>query len=672
MRFMRSMRNPSTKAGGTSNTTGSRIRSSARTIREGTVSLVQKARAKVGGAGYAHGASSNKGVKGSAGQIKQTAANQSKKAGDTLKQTRRNTVSALKSAPAPQGSSTRYAAGYRMGTNQAAKSYKSNVAANNPGRRTGLESRTLTQATAAIIQGKRAALRGSMAAASLNRTADNIVSGGAKLGMRAERVASAVGNAPRAALSATTAKGKTFAQGVRMGSRMPDASLSKVYSAQRYADPKGIDKSVTRVSHATAMTTAAGYGVGKAARRTVQGVNAVQDAPGNAVRAMFSSSRKAAVGLIGTAGKVAGGLVDAARNNRLSLGTQNAMHNTVRPGVKSAMRTVKPGVKSAVESFNRGAEKVFMGIGKGVGYAAAAPSLAVYHGGKALVGGIKANMAASARMKVASASAMNSPRMTRAAGFGQVGKTTPLGRNSIVQAVRVQNVQSGGVYMGKRTQHNNGKGLKKAWNLSSNGTVGGSYGQPHPLRQSTQAPSVQTKQASSGSLMGQASGRGQAMVGTPKANPVSRLQRTAPWQSGSGLTARMSGSKRRIRVAPPTVPLPPKKTVVREILGAGNAATGSRSSFTTKETQVAKGFSTTAMDDRVKEVVGKARAARGNRPATVGEVKFKGPQLMKGERGTLARHGVNRAAEKKYAHENRFSLNPATSKPRGRPRKAGK
>lgn len=606
MRFMRSMRNPSTKAGGTSNTTGSRIRSSARTIREGTVSLVQKARAKVGGAGYAHGASSNKGVKGSAGQIKQTAANQSKKAGDTLKQTRRNTVSALKSAPAPQGSSTRYAAGYKMGTGQAAKSYKSNVAANNPGKRTGLESRTLTQATAAIIQGKRAALRGSMA----------------------------------------IDKGKTFAQGVKMGSRMPDASLSKVYSAQRYADPKGIDKSVTRVSHATAMTTAAGYGVGKAARRTVQGVNAVQDAPGKAAKAMFSTSRK-----------VAGGLIDAARNNRLSLGTQNAMHNTI-----------KPGIKSAVESFNRGAEKVFMGIGKGVGYAAAAPSLAVYHGGKALisggnalVGGIKANMAASARMKVASASAMQSPRMTRAAGFGQVGKTTPMGRNSIAQAVRIQNYQN-----------NKGKGLKKAWNLSSNGTVGGSYGQPHPLRQSTPAPSVQTKQASSGSFMAQASGRGQAMVGTPKANPVSRLQRTAPWQSGAGLTARMSGSKRRIRVAPPTVPLPPKKTVVREILGAGNAATGSRSSFTTKETQVARGFSTTAMDDKVKEVVGKARAARGNRPATAGEVKFKGPQLMKGERGTLARHGVNRAAEKKYAHENRFSLNPATSKPRGRPRKAGK
>ena len=653
MRFMRSMRNPSTKAGGTSNTTGSRIRSSARTIREGTVSLVQKARAKVGGAGYAHGDISNTGVKGSAGQIKQTAANQSKKAGVTLKQTRRNTVSALKSTPAPQGSSVRYAVGYKMGTGQAAKSYKSNVAANNPGRRTGLESRTLTQATAAIIQGKRAALRGSMAAASLNRTADNIVSGGAKLGMRAERVASAVGNAPRAALSATTAKGKTFTQGVRMGSRMPDASLSKVYSAQRYADPKGIDKSVTRVSHATAMTTAAGYGVGKAARRTVQGVNAVQDAPGKAAKAMFSTSRK-----------VAGGLIDAARNNRLSLGTQNAMHNTV-----------KPGIKSAVESFNRGAEKVFMGIGKGVGYAAAAPSLAVYHGGKALIGGIRANMAASARMKVASASAMQSPRMTRATGFGQAGKSTPLGRNSIVQAVRVQNVQSGGVYMGKRTQHNNGKGLKKAWNLSSNGTVGGSYGQPHPLRQSTQAPSVQTKQASSGSLMGQASGRGQAMVGTPKANPVSRLQRTAPWQGGAGLTARMSGSKRRVRALSArdyTVPLPPKKTVVREILGAGNAATGSKASFTTKETQVTKGYATTTMNDKVKAVVGKAREARGNKPATVGEVKFKGPQLMKGERGTLARHGVNRAAEKKYAHENRFSLNPTTSKPRGRPRKVGK
>ena len=603
MRMFRSMRNPSTKTGATSNTTGSRIRSSARTIREGTVSLVQKARAKVGGAGYAHGTSSNKGMKGSAGQIKQTAANQSRKAGDSLKQTRRNTVSALKSAPAPQGSGLRYKMGYKMGTGQAAKSYKANVAANNPGKRTGLESRTLTQATAAIIQGKRAALRGSMA----------------------------------------VDKGKTFATGVRMGSRMPDASMRQVYSAQRYADPKGIDKSVTRVSHATALTTAAGYGVGKAARKTVQGVNAIQDAPGRAAKSLASTSRK-----------VAGGLIDAARNNRLSLHAQNAMHNIVRPGVKNA-----------VEKFNSGAEKVFMGIGKGVGYAAAAPSLAVYHGGKALISGIRNNMAASARMKAASAAAMKSPRMTRAAAIGQVGRVTPMGRNSVVQSVRIQNVQNGGVYMGKKPQSS------PSWNLSSNGTVSGNYGQPHPLRKNAPAPSIQTKSVSTTPNPNVRQGN---MFQVPRTNVTpapSRLQKTAPWQSAArgSMTKRVAGSPRRFRVASPTVPMPPPVNVEKEGLVYGNSQTGSRSATVTKEKVSFRGFPTTAMNERVSEVVGKARAARAGRPATAGVTNFKGPERMKGEKGGLARAGARRAVEKKDAFNNRFTLAPATSNKRGRPRK---
>jgi hypothetical protein len=89
----------------------------------------------------------------------------------------------------------------------------------------------------------------------------------------------------------------------------------------------------------------------------------------------------------------------------------------------------------------------------------------------------------------------------------------------------------------------------------------------------------------------------------------------------------------------------------------------------TKKVKSFRGFPTTAMNERVSEVVGKARAARAGRPATAGEVKFKGLQRARGELGGLARAGARRAAEKKDAFENRFTLDPATSRGRGRPRK---
>ena len=627
MRMFRSMRNPSTMAGRTSNTTGSRIRSSARTIREGTVSLVQKARSKAGGAGYAHGTSSDRGLKGSAGQIKQTAANQSKKSGATLQQTRQNTVAALKSAKAPANYGLMNKVGYKVGTRSVARAYKRNVAANNPGQRTGLESRT---------------------------------------DLARQRASSVV--------SATAAKGKTFAQGVRMGSRMPDASLSKVYSAQRYADPRGIDKSVTRVSHATALTTAAGYGVGKAARRTVQGVNAIQDAPGNAVRAMFSSSRKAAFGLVSTAGKVAGGFADAAKYNRTLQATKSYAMN-------AAHNVVKPGIRSAVESFNRGAEKVFMGIGKGVGYAAAAPSLAVYHGGKALVGGIRANIAASARMKATNAAAMKSPRMTPAASIGQQGKFTPMGRHSVVQAVRIKNVQSGGVYMGQKPK-------SKPWNLSSNGTVGGAYNPANPIK--TQAPhslrsqasSVNAKVSSSGgsngfqSFFSQAAGRAQPMVGTPRTSSTL----TPPWENPKGERWALKTRKRGVLAARQQAV--PTKTTVRRVLQSGQSqTTGHRGSFgVAMIPRTATGIMTSKMSEKISGVVERARTARAGRPATVGEVKFKGPERMKGERGVIARAGVREAANRRVAfygapapNPNAFNLaGEAKKKRKGRPSNLGK
>jgi hypothetical protein len=610
-------------------------------------------------------------------------------------------------------------AGYNVGTRSVARAYKRNVAANNPGQRTGLETRTdlAKQKASAVVSAirERAVQRGTAVAASVNRGANNIVGGGAKLGMRAESVASAVRNAPRAALSATAAKGKTFGQGVRMGSRMPDASLSKVYSAQRYADPSGINKSVTRVSHATALTTAAGYGVGKAARRTVQGVNAIQDAPGNATRSMFSASRRAVGGLISTAGKVAGGFRDAAKFNR-----------TLQTAKSYAMNAANNRVMPGIERFNRGAEKVFMGIGKGVGYAAAAPSLAVYHGGKAIVNGVKSNIAASARMKVASDAAMKSPRMTRAAGFGQAGKFTPMGNNSVVQAVRIKNAQNGGVYRGQapkpqapqapaKTPMGRNVVLQKA-RQSTYMSIKKQKGQPHPLRQNAPAPSIHTKSASSGSFMGQASGRGQAMAGTPAnitplkprpltPNPKPTPTITAPWQSASangstrwnlktrargalasrqaratrdsiaGFYENKEGSGAGLRTTPAS---PRTRTVMK---AAHFQSDGGYKRWIEDVHYTATGVMTPSMSARVSDVVSKAKAARGGRPATATEkVWHKGK--IKGERAYVARAGARQAEEQKQVHlqvmqrasaavgppRPQFNLDETTSRGRGRPK----
>jgi hypothetical protein len=135
------------------------------------------------------------------------------------------------------------------------------------------------------------------------------------------------------------------------------------------------------------------------------------------------------------------------------------------------------------------------------------------------------------------------------------------------------------------------------------------------------------------------------------------------------MTKRVTGSQRRFRVASPTVPLPPLVQVERESLVYGNSQTGSRSATVVKKVQSFKGRSTTAMDQRVVDVVSQAREKRAGRPATTGPVNFKGPERMKGPRGGLARAGARRAAEKKEEFANRFSLSPTTSKKRGRPRK---
>lgn len=130
----RSFRNPVSKRGATSNTTGSRIRSSARTLREKSASLVQQARSKVKSSspvqGYQHATAQRK-VAGSAAAAGETARKRAYHATKIDTERRQATYQGIKNAPAPSGSGFGYRAGYRIGAKVAASKYKSNVATQN-------------------------------------------------------------------------------------------------------------------------------------------------------------------------------------------------------------------------------------------------------------------------------------------------------------------------------------------------------------------------------------------------------------------------------------------------------------------------------------------------------------------------------------------------------------
>lgn len=155
----RSFRSPMSKRGATSNTTGSRIRSSARTLREKSASLVQQARSKVKSSspvqGYKHATAQRK-VAGSASAAGETARKRAYHATTSDTARRQAAYQGIKNAPSPSGASFGYRAGYRLGAKVAAGKYKSNVTTQNsrvsqathmqpkgliPNRPTGLENR---------------------------------------------------------------------------------------------------------------------------------------------------------------------------------------------------------------------------------------------------------------------------------------------------------------------------------------------------------------------------------------------------------------------------------------------------------------------------------------------------------------------------------------------------
>lgn len=149
MRMFRSVRNPVTKSGRTTNTTGSRIRSSARTLRENTASLVEAAKARVRqtspGAGYS-AATANRKNTASADYAGENARKRAYNAGAGKIGQRQAKYQGMKSASAPQGASTGYRAGYSVGKRVAAGRYKAGLQAYSPSGRTGLENRTIRNA----------------------------------------------------------------------------------------------------------------------------------------------------------------------------------------------------------------------------------------------------------------------------------------------------------------------------------------------------------------------------------------------------------------------------------------------------------------------------------------------------------------------------------------------
>lgn len=394
MRMFRSVRNAVTKVGRTSNITGSRIRSSARTLRESSVNLIQRARAKAAATSPVQGyraATANRNQAGSAAKAGENARKRAYNAGSTIRQQRGAAYQAIKSAPSPQ-SGLGYRAGYRLGAQVAASKYKSNIATKigspqpQPHTqktaprmvatgRTGLESRTLTQATAALIQAKRAAL-------SAGRTVSSMGKYGGP-----SHIQSPVSSRP-IGVAASAKMGKNMVRGViagaRAGMKMPHATISQAYNAQRWS---GGSPNVTLKSRGVAGAFAGGYGVGKAINKTI-------------------SAAKAAKGL---PGRIVGGIRNAAANNRLTQG--------IAGGLQAA--------KTGTSRLDRIASRITSPVERGLEFAANAGAAAVMGGVKvARYGAIKTGLASAPKQIYATGGSHSyGTRSSSFAGFNFPGQS---------------------------------------------------------------------------------------------------------------------------------------------------------------------------------------------------------------------------------------------------------
>lgn len=347
MRMFRSMRNPVTKTGRTSNTTGSRVRTSARTIREQTGNLVQNARKKISmsspALGYKH-ATSPRTVKGSAAASGENARKSSYNQGQTTEQGRAASYSAIKTAKAPSGAPLGYKAGYAVGARVAASKYKQNIQIKTGTRqpyshiqggsypvskgRTGLESRLQTYVAAAGNQAR--------------RFAGNLLRNNPAGPMHIQRP---VSNSPvfdrnkaASVLASIKSAAGRVAAGAKAGYRMPNASIRQAYDAQRFSRSASFagHAPVALASRGMAGSFAAGYGVGKLAKRAVQ-------APGKA----YKTGQKVTFGIQDALGGVGRGFKYAAQGNiqTAKYATMNAANAAYRGDSKAdrfAGRIVNP------------------------------------------------------------------------------------------------------------------------------------------------------------------------------------------------------------------------------------------------------------------------------------------------------------------------------------------
>lgn len=628
MRMFRSMRNPVTKTGRTSNTTGSRIRTSARTIREQTGNLVQNARKKVSMSspvlGYKH-ATSPRSVPGSAAAAGEKARKKSYGQGQTTRHGRRAAYSAIKTAKAPSDAPLGYKAGYAVGARVAGSTYKQNIltktGASRPYShiqggsyqvakgRTGLESRSQTAARAAAIQTR--------------RFAGNLLR---NKPVQPAHIQRPVSNAPlvdrnrvAAALSSLKGAAGRFATGAKSGYRMPDASVRQAYNAQRntYSVTFPHYAPVRLYSRGKAGSFAAGYGVGKLAKRAVQ-------APGKA----YGAGQKVTFGIQDALKGVGRGFKYAAQGNiqtakYATMNAANAAYRGDSMADRLASRIVNP-----IERGMQRLAPVATRIGK--------LNARVV---EAAVPGFTSNPLSATARRIAqpvryaqrkvnersariAAEAARQQRIQTATPWGPKGSVTPTGKNAVVMQQRYQTAVLG--------------------NSASNMGV---MGPPRPskfYRQQTKPSATPTAQPQAktpwgGRSVNWASYQPQPQAATPPVTPTGQKQKKTRMptskQYSSKITPGQPHSMRATGAAstatPPPNPAPPKKTP-KEVLAETQKAiryTASNISKQRDHWENTKGFEGFAQEQesRLKALIGVARKAQKNlRPDNAAELAAAG------------------------------------------------
>lgn len=545
MRMFRSMRNPVTKTGRTSNTTGSRIRTSARTIREQTGNLVQNARKKI---------STPSPVKRAIGAAKAVATspieyNRGRKLATAGRNTTGSYMNSYQNAYKNDIADNKllYKRLHEVGIShelpkiiretKATRGYASNAAPVEP--ISGSKAFKLGYRNSATkIQSR---IRKSVPDWSAKQETRGTEKGS---GEQASRVRQGVLNRLRA--------------GAKSGYRMPDASVRQAYNAQRFSASASFPghTPVALASRGMAGSFAAGYGVGKLAKRAVQ-------APVKA----YGAGQKVTFGIQDALKGVGRGFKYAAQGNLqtakyATMNAANAAYRGESMADRLASRIVNP--------IERGMQRL----------APAATRIGKLNARvvEAAVPGFTSNPLAATARRIAqpvryaqrkanersariAAEAARQQRIQKATPWGPKGSVTPTGKNAVVMQQRYQAAVLG--------------------NSASNMGV---MGPPRPSKfyrqqakpSATPAAQPQTKTPWGGRSVNWASYQPQAATPpvTPPAQPRGTGKKRGPrmpsaGQYRSGITPGQTHPLRNKGAAPssppasatpPLNPVPPKKT----------------------------------------------------------------------------------------------------------------